>query len=200
MGADVDLSIGRVELQCVVAHDYCWEVRVGWKRRMWGRANSEESWGVLVSRTLRTEGDGDRPFIHGTSRDSQVSLYQSGLGRDASDGTLVRQETEMRLLVEEVANRFGLTVREQHPVHQSGRLITVFDLALIEPRVGIMYDGRHHWDYQQRQKDALINLDVTAEGWTPLRFSSGTLPELPARLERLLSDKYRAGGKPTWGK
>ncbi|WP_115685489.1 hypothetical protein [Corynebacterium senegalense] len=110
------------------------------------------------------------------------------------------KETEMRLLVEEVANRFGLTVREQHPVHQSGRLITVFDLALIEPRVGIMYDGRHHWDYQQRQKDALINLDVTAEGWTPLRFSSGTLPELPARLERLLSDKYRAGGKPTWGK
>ncbi|WP_157672467.1 hypothetical protein [Corynebacterium mycetoides] len=99
------------------------------------------------------------------------------------------KETEMRLMVQELSHRFHVSVREQYPVFLGSRLITVFDLALLEPKIGLMYDGQHHWDFQQRQKDSLINLEVTTQGWTPLRFSAGTLPELPQRLGRLLSEK-----------
>lgn len=99
------------------------------------------------------------------------------------------KETEMRLAAAELARRFGVSLREQFPVKVGGRYITVFDLALLEPRIGLMYDGQHHWDYEQRQKDSLINLEVTTHGWTPLRFSAATLPQLPDRLARLLSEK-----------
>ncbi|QPK83346.1 hypothetical protein G7Y29_00465 [Corynebacterium qintianiae] len=99
------------------------------------------------------------------------------------------KETEMRLLARDVARQYSLSLREQYPVRSGGRLITVFDFALLEPRIGLMYDGQHHWEYSQRQKDSLINLEATANGWTPLRFSSATLIELPERLGRLLSEK-----------
>lgn len=96
------------------------------------------------------------------------------------------KETEMRLMATRLAARYGVTLVEQHPIYLAGRLLTVFDLVLLEPKIGLMYDGAHHWDYQQRQKDALINLEATTQGWIPLRFSSQTLPELPDRLGRLL--------------
>ncbi|AWB83161.1 hypothetical protein C3E79_00555 [Corynebacterium liangguodongii] len=97
------------------------------------------------------------------------------------------KETEMRLMTVDIAADFNLTLREQHPLLLGTQLITVFDLALLEPKIGLMYDGQHHWEYQQRQKDSLINLEATAQGWTVLRFSAGTLPELPSRLRRLLA-------------
>lgn len=107
----------------------------------------------------------------------------------SSDRADSPKETERRLLTTAVAERRGVTVTEQHPIESAGRLVTVLDLALLEPRVGLMYDGKHHWDYQQRQKDSLINLEAAAQGWTKLRFSAATLPELPARLTRLLQSK-----------
>ncbi|MDY5784837.1 hypothetical protein [Corynebacterium sp.] len=119
-----------------------------------------------------------------------------GLSSEFADSP---KETEMRLLTHEVARDFGLTLREQHPVFRGGRIVTVFDLALLEARIGLMYDGKHHWDYHQRQKDSLINLEVTELGWTPVRFSSGTLPQLPERLTGLLSDKSAGRRNPTWG-
>ncbi|MCT1695481.1 hypothetical protein [Corynebacterium sanguinis] len=96
------------------------------------------------------------------------------------------KETEMRLLTVQIAQRFGLSLQQQMPLYSGSRLVTIFDLALVEPKIGLMYDGSHHWEYDQRQKDSLINLDATALGWTPLRFSSGTLPQLPERLSALL--------------
>ncbi|EEI16299.1 hypothetical protein M3A76_09920 [Corynebacterium sanguinis] len=103
------------------------------------------------------------------------------------------KETEMRLATSKVADRFGITMQQQMPLYSNSRLVTVFDLALAEPKIGLMYDGSHHWEYDQRQKDSLINLDATALGWTPLRFSSGTLPQLPERLSALLRAKGYAG-------
>lgn len=96
------------------------------------------------------------------------------------------KETEMRLLTSLVAERHGLTMREQVPVRDGNRIITRFDLALMEPKIGLMYDGAHHWDNRQRQKDARINLEVTRFGWKPLRFAANSLVSLPQMVDGLV--------------
>ncbi|MDK8795285.1 hypothetical protein QP968_06120 [Corynebacterium sp. MSK041] len=101
------------------------------------------------------------------------------------------KETEMRLIAAQVARKHGLHLREQVPVQANGRWITRFDLALICPvtgqRFGLMYDGIQHWDYEQRNKDANINLNATIEGWVPLRFSSASLPTMFEDLDRFFT-------------
>lgn len=99
------------------------------------------------------------------------------------------KETEMRLIAVEVAKRYGLTVQEQVMVVRDNRIVTCFDLAFVEARVGLMYDGSHHWTSKQRNKDALINLEVTIEEWTPLRFADETLARLVELVEELLAKK-----------
>lgn len=99
------------------------------------------------------------------------------------------KETEMRLLTAGIARRHGVTMREQVAVTDGERIITRFDLALMEPQIGLMYDGAHHWENRQRQKDASINLEVTRLGWTPFRFASVSLESLPTMLDQLLSAK-----------
>lgn len=101
------------------------------------------------------------------------------------------KETEMRLIAEQVARKHGLHLQEQVPVKANGQWITRFDLALIcpmtEQRFGLMYDGIQHWDYEQRNKDASINLNATIEGWVPLRFSSASLPTMFEDLDRFFT-------------
>ncbi|MCZ9293960.1 hypothetical protein [Corynebacterium meitnerae] len=101
------------------------------------------------------------------------------------------KETEMRLIAEQVARKHGLHLQEQVPVKANGQWITRFDLALICPvsgqRFGLMYDGIQHWNYEQRNKDASINLNATIEGWVPLRFSSASLPTMFADLDRFFT-------------
>ncbi len=99
------------------------------------------------------------------------------------------KETEMRLIAVGIAKRFGLTLQEQVAVVKNGRIVTRFDLALLEVRIGLMYDGSHHWTSKQRNKDSLINLEVAIEDWTPLRFSDETLGRLVGLIEELLVKK-----------
>ena len=96
------------------------------------------------------------------------------------------KETEMRLLVGVLAARYGYTVEEQVPLIVDGKVVTVFDLAIPELKIAVMYDGEHHSDYKQRNKDASINIKMTLAGWTPARCSSGTMFECLGLIEELM--------------
>lgn len=96
------------------------------------------------------------------------------------------RETELRLLLRTVTKAQRLKLSEQVPVYRRRRLVTTFDFAIEPLKIGIMYDGQHHWEYDQRQKDARINLDLALEGWTVVRFAAATFAEVVPRLEELL--------------
>lgn len=97
------------------------------------------------------------------------------------------KETEMRLLARPVARKHGLTLAEQVVIRNAwGKRVTDLDLALVEPRIGLMYDGAHHWDKQQRTRDSLIQIELVAQGWQVLRFAEGTLARLPEIVEEVL--------------
>lgn len=101
------------------------------------------------------------------------------------------KETEMRLIARKIAEEFDLVLREQVMVVRDNRIITTFDLTLENPdadqKIGLMYDGEHHWERQQRQKDAEINLEVTLQDWLPLRYAADALASMYQQLNELLS-------------
>ncbi|WPJ91858.1 hypothetical protein [Corynebacterium sp. UMB2355A] len=98
------------------------------------------------------------------------------------------KETEMRLLVAALANRYGCTVEEQVPLRVGDQLVTVFDLAIPELKIAVMYDGAHHSDYQQRNKDSSITLKMIRQGWTPARCSAATMFECLTLIEELMQE------------
>ena len=98
------------------------------------------------------------------------------------------KETEMRLLALDVASRFHLDLREQLLLTDAhGKPITRFDLALPQLKIGLMYDGAHHWEHERRHKDTAINLESAALGWQVLRFSSATLWVLVEKLTQIVA-------------
>lgn len=126
------------------------------------------------------------------------------------------KETEMRLMCEALINneRIGLPYdielwnslkliarhrnvnldfREQVPLYRGEMLVTVFDIAFPELKIALMYDGEHHLERGQRDKDSSITLECTLQGWTVLRFSAGTLQNLPLVLARVLEEKLGLG-------
>lgn len=104
------------------------------------------------------------------------------------------KETEMRLLVKELAARYGYTVEEQVPFIVNGRIVTVFDLAIPELKIAIMYDGAHHLEWKQRKKDSSITIKMTAAGWTPARCASETMFECLELIEDIMQKSSR--GQP----
>lgn len=99
------------------------------------------------------------------------------------------KETELRLLLSSVAQLYGVRFQEQVPFSLGGRRITTFDLAVPELKIGVMYDGGHHWEYSQRQKDAKINLEATRAGWTVTRCSSTTMREMVGLISDIVRSK-----------
>ncbi|WP_085956984.1 hypothetical protein [Corynebacterium fournieri] len=102
------------------------------------------------------------------------------------------KETEMRLLVTALADRYGYTVEEQVPLIVDGKVVTVFDLAIPELKIAIMYDGAHHLEWKQRKKDSSITIKMTMAGWTPARCASETMFECIRLIEGLMQ-KSSAG-------
>lgn len=97
-------------------------------------------------------------------------------------------ETVLRLLAEEaVSDLPRINFGSQVPVYTDGTvggpgerradktLLTIFDRAERGLKVGLMYDGEHHLQRRQRDKDAEITADLTALGWVVLRTSAGML-------------------------
>lgn len=94
------------------------------------------------------------------------------------------KETEMRLLAQALCKDLGLIVHEQYPLWAGRSLVTVFDLAVPELKIAIMYDGEHHLKREQRDWDSQVNVEAALQGWTVIRVTAGTLPRLPEFLMR----------------
>lgn len=85
-----------------------------------------------------------------------------------------------------------LELSEQVVVREGDRIITVLDLALADLKIGLMYDGEHHLDRRQRDRDARIRLELEAQGWIILRLSAQTLHLLPRYLAMALEIRLGA--------
>ena len=103
------------------------------------------------------------------------------------------KETEMRLLVRALAAEYGCTVQEQVPFIVEGVIVTVFDLAIPEIKVAVMYDGAHHGERKQRNKDSSITLKMIRGDWTPARCASETMFECLELIEDLLRKRIHSG-------
>ncbi|GAB3944271.1 endonuclease domain-containing protein [Corynebacterium tapiri] len=88
-------------------------------------------------------------------------------------------ETSLRLMLTPQARDLGVHLVPQVPVRSGERLVTVLDLADPQARVGVMYDGAHHWTRDQRNRDARINAELKAMGWEVIRFSQAALANAP---------------------
>lgn len=110
------------------------------------------------------------------------------------------KETEMRLIAARVAEKYGLVLQEQVPVMADDAAVTRLDLALVDEargiKIGLMYDGAHHWEWQQRHKDARINIELAAQEWDVLRFASNTLGSMFALVDDLVARKLGLRPEP----
>ena len=106
--------------------------------------------------------------------------------RLSSDGSDSPKETEMRLLCSTVCQAHRLELKEQVVLIDDGKILTVFDLALPELKIGIMYDGEDHLSRQRRNRDSRINMRAAILGWTVLRVSKETLGAVGKALDELI--------------
>lgn len=110
------------------------------------------------------------------------------LSRSTADSP---KETELRLLLQPVVRNYGHTLVEQYPLTVGGKAITTFDFAIPELKIGIMFDGRHHWEYDQRQLDTSINLTSMLHGWTVPRAGSKTMQQCVEVVEKTIRQARR---------
>ena len=103
-------------------------------------------------------------------------------------------ETELRLLVSVIVAKYGLELQEQVVLYDGNRIVTTFDLAISDLKIAVMYDGRHHMDFQQRKKDSLINITSSLHGWTVIRCYSETREKCLEVLEQLILKELRCRG------
>lgn len=101
------------------------------------------------------------------------------------------KETEMRLFCAPICKELGVELAEQVEISNGYRPITTFDLAIVDLKIAIMYDGAHHLDRGQRDKDSLINVECAARGWTVLRFTAGTLGEMDRLLRFVVKERSK---------
>ena len=98
------------------------------------------------------------------------------------------KETEIRLLAQMVCSKLGLELEEQVAVYRGKKILTRFDLAIPELKIGIMYDGAHHNSATQWHKDADINSGLTIAGWRVLRFTSANVHKFVDLLTALITE------------
>lgn len=111
--------------------------------------------------------------------------------RLSSDKADSPKETEMRLFCTPICRDLGVELTEQVEIFNNYRLITTFDLAIVDLKIAIMYDGVHHLDRGQRDKDSLINIECAAQGWAVFRFTAGTIKELNRLLRLVVTEKAK---------
>ena len=89
-------------------------------------------------------------------------------------------ETRLRLLL----IRAGLPrpVLQHRLVDGRGFPIARLDLAYVAHRLGVEYDGQHHFEEPAVRKDLRRQNALRSLGWTLLRFNSDDLLRHPGRL------------------
>lgn len=71
----------------------------------------------------------------------------------------------------------------------------MLDQAAVVEKHYLFYDGEHHLDREQRDKDSLITAHLHAAGWTGIRVTAGMLDhvhQLNAHLRALVRPESRA--------
>lgn len=104
-----------------------------------------------------------------------------GLSSELADSP---KETEMRLLISGLCAELGVELTEQVTLSYEGRIVTVFDLAIPEYHIALMYDGEHHLHRRQRDRDSRINIESALLGWTVIRVTAGSLTSIKDYVER----------------
>lgn len=104
------------------------------------------------------------------------------------DGADSPPETLMRLIARDCTPE--LRWRSQVPVYLDGTigdpgtrdaertLLTVLDLAAVERRRYLYYDGEHHLERERRDQDSLISAQLTSWGWVGVRVTAGMLNDV----------------------
>lgn len=106
--------------------------------------------------------------------------------RLSSDGADSPKETEMRLLCSSVCQVHHLKLEEQFVLVRGSRVVTSFDLALPQLKIGIMYDGEDHLKRSQRDRDSRINMQAAVLGWAVLRVGKETLSDVGTALDEII--------------
>jgi len=108
----------------------------------------------------------------------------------AAAGAESPMETRLRL----VLVRAGLPAPTlQHRVHDGwGRVVARLDLAYVDARLGIDYDGGCHWDPSAVRRDLRRQNALQALGWNLLRFTADDV----LHNQRRLIDQVRAFSVP----
>lgn len=140
----------------------------------------------LVDRFRRATGLNGSQVIAGSFGLFQARRLQQIVDRSTglSDSP---QETALRLVLEQGTASLGVKLQQQIPIYKDGRigepgtkdagaeLLTIIDLADLPRRIAYMYDGEHHLDRSQRDRDAMITAELTRRGWLVIRISAGML-------------------------
>ena len=117
--------------------------------------------------------DAGRASWHGVSRVATV-LSLAAVGAESP------MESRLRL----VLARGGLpSPALQHQVwNNAGTCVARLDLAYVDARLGIEYDGECHWEPRAVRKDLLRQNALRALSWTLLRFTAEDVLRHPQRL------------------
>ncbi|MDO5668393.1 MAG: hypothetical protein Q4G50_00120 [Corynebacterium sp.] len=124
-------------------------------------------------------------------------LALSDGGADSPPETLVRLIA--RHAVPELEWQSQVTVLKDGTIgdvdSDPATILTVLDLAAIAERRFVYYDGDHHLDRAQRDKDSHITAQLTAWGWGGIRVTAGMIDavhQLNAHLRALSFPESRA--------
>jgi very-short-patch-repair endonuclease len=103
-----------------------------------------------------------------------------GVLAQAASGAESPMETRLRL----VLTRSGLPMPVlQHRVFdQSGLFVARLDLAYVESRLGVEYDGECHWEPRAVRRDLRRQNALRALGWSLLRFTADDVLRNPIRV------------------
>ncbi|MDR7328411.1 hypothetical protein [Corynebacterium guangdongense] len=129
----------------------------------------------VLDRTTLTAED-----IRGQCAGLVDSRWLRRMVASTSQGMESPPETLLRLVVRNHGD-----FEPQVPVHDGGLLITRADQADRRRRVALFYDGEHHLDRRQRDKDTAITRTMHRLGWTVVRLTATDLADAGRVIEAI---------------
>jgi len=122
-------------------------------------------------------------------RDNDVRHVREAL-RFADARAESPRESELRVLLHEA----GIAVVPQHVVvDAAGRFVARVDLALVDARIAVEYDGAWHASSSQLHRDRDRLNRLREAGWTVVSVTAASLTDPGAVVDAVHRELYRAG-------
>jgi hypothetical protein len=128
--------------------------------------------GVTIEAITGYASDG-RCRWHGVRRLAQVLAL-------AAPGAESPMETRLRLAL--IRAGLPMPTLQHHVWDRGGALVAKLDLAYVNQRLGVEYDGECHLDPEVVRKDLRRQNALRALGWTLLRFTADDVLRNPTRM------------------